>query len=203
MTSGTSRGRRPGAPDTRGHILAAARERFANAGYDRTTIRGVAAEAEVDPALVYHYFGAKEDLFLEAMELPVDPRELGPELFGGGMENAGERLARTFLGIWEDPNSRAPMLALLRGGLTTEAGQSLIHKGLVGMLLTAAQEFLGNDDGLLRAELAMSQMIGVAFGRYVIGVEPLASADPEDLVAWLAPTLQRYLTGDPDDLPRV
>src|SRR4051812_30128042 len=97
---GRGRGRRRGGPDTRGEILAAARQSFAGKGFTGTTIRAVAADAGVDPALVHHYFGAKEDLFLAALEIPVDPRRLVPPVFDEGVAGAGERLVRVFLSVW-------------------------------------------------------------------------------------------------------
>ena len=113
----TSRGRRPGGPDTRGAILAAARESFAHKGFAGTTIRAVAASAGVDAALVHHYFGSKDDLFLAALEIPVDPRQVVPMVFAEGVDGAGERLLRVFVSVWEDPEARLPLIALVRASL--------------------------------------------------------------------------------------
>jgi AcrR family transcriptional regulator len=97
------RGRRPGAPDTRAAILSAARSRFAEHGYAGTTIRAVATDAGVDAALVHHYFGTKDELFLAAIELPVDPRQVLASAMNGGPEGAGERFLTVFLAVWDDP----------------------------------------------------------------------------------------------------
>ena len=107
------RGRRPGGPDTRGQILASARKSFADKGFAGTTIRAVAAEAGVDPALVHHYFGSKDDLFLAALEIRVDPREVVPRVFGPGLDGAAERLLRVFLAVWDDPQTGLPLVALV------------------------------------------------------------------------------------------
>ena len=112
-------GRRPGGPDTRGQILAAARKSFADKGFGGTTIRAVAAEAGVDPALVHHYFGSKDDLFLAALEIPVDPRALVPAVFEAGVDGGGERLLRLFLSVWDDPRHPA---AAARAGAQQPVG---------------------------------------------------------------------------------
>ena len=130
------RGRRPGGPDTRGEILAAARRSFAEKGFGGTTIRAVAGEAGVDPALVHHYFGAKDDLFLAALQIPVDPRALVPTIFAPGVEGAGERLLRVFLSVWDDPHTRLPLIALVRASLVQETPESLLQQGILRMLLT-------------------------------------------------------------------
>src|SRR3954469_11292384 len=97
------RGRRPGAPDTRADILAAARALFADRGFGRTTIRAVASDAGVDPALVHHYFGTKDDLFVASLQLPVDPRERLAPALAGGPDGAAERILRVFLEVWDEP----------------------------------------------------------------------------------------------------
>ena len=108
-------GRRPGSPDTRAAILAAARELFAAHGFAGTTIRAVGAQAEVDPAMVHHYFGTKDDLFLAALELQIDPREVMAPVIAGGPDGAGERLMRVFLSVWDDPEARLPLIGVMRG----------------------------------------------------------------------------------------
>ena len=195
--SGTTRGRgrRPGGPDTRGQILAAARRSFADKGFGATTIRAVAGEAGVDPALVHHYFGAKDDLFLAALEVPVDPRQLLPSVFAPGVDGAGERLLRLFLSVWEDPHARLPLLALVRTGLRQEAPESLLRQGLLRMLLTPMRGVLPADEADRRVQLVASQLSGLVVTRYLLVLEPLASMSTDDLVAWVAPTLQRYLDG--------
>ncbi len=195
MTVVRSRGRRPGGPDTRGEILAAARESFAHRGFAGTTIRAVAAEAGVDPALVHHYFGAKDDLFLAALEIPVDPRSLVPAVFEPGVAGAGERLLRLFLSVWDDPAARLPLIALVRSGLSQEAPETLLQQGILRMVLQPLRAALPVAEADRRVQLVASQLIGLVMTRYLLALEPLASMPVDDVVAWVAPTLQRYLDG--------
>ena len=194
MTERT-RGRRPGGPDTRGQILAAARRSFADRGFGRTTIRAVAEAAHVDPALVHHYFGAKDDLFLAALEIPVDPRALVPTVFEGGVGQAGERLLRLFLSVWDDPHNRLPLLALVRTGLVQEAPENLLQQGILRMVLEPMRAALPPEEADRRVQLVASQLVGLVVARYLLVLEPLASMPAEDVVAWVAPNLQRYLDG--------
>jgi AcrR family transcriptional regulator len=189
------RGRRPGGPDTRGQILTAARKSFADKGFGRTTIRAVAGDAEVDPALVHHYFGSKDDLFLAALDIPVDPRRLVPKVFDDGVQGAGERLLRLFLSVWDDPHTRLPLLALVRSSLVQETPETLLQQGILRMILQPLRAALPSDEADRRVQLVVSQMSGLVLTRYLLALEPLASMPAEELVAWVAPTLQRYLDG--------
>ncbi|MFE2850659.1 TetR family transcriptional regulator [Streptomyces lavendulae] len=181
-------------PGTQERIRLAAREVFAERGYDKTSVRGIAKVAGVDPALVHHYFGSKDDLFAAAIEVSMEPALVVPAIVGDGPEGIGERLARYFLGIWENPVSRAPLLAVIRSALTHEAAATVLRGLILRRVLERVAADLDVPDPTLRAELAASHMIGIALLRYVVRVEPLASADPETIVALVAPTLQRYLT---------
>jgi AcrR family transcriptional regulator len=188
-------GRRPGGPDTRGEILAAARTEFAARGYDGTTMRAVASNAGVDAALVHHYFGGKDDLFLAALEIPVDPRVVIPEMLRPGSDGIGERLVRMFVSVWDDPESRKPLLAVFRSALTSEAGADLLRGGMMRMVFEQVAAGLGVSEAPMRAQLVGSQMTGLVMMRYVLAVEPIASMPPDQLVRWLGPTVQRYLVG--------
>lgn len=188
-------GRRPGAPDTRGEILAAAREQFAAHGYDGATIRGIATAAGVDPALVHHYFGTKERVFVAAMELPFVPADVTGALVAGDQDGMGERLARLFVSVWGNPMTRAPFLALIRSALGHEMAATMLRQFVRGALLSPLASALAAPDRELRIELCASQLIGLGLARYVIRIEPLASAEDEEVIALVAPTLQRYLTG--------
>ncbi|MFD3543017.1 TetR family transcriptional regulator [Streptomyces sp. NPDC058662] len=181
-------------PGTQERIRLAARSEFAARGYDKTSVRGVAKAAGVDPALVHHYFGSKDDLFAAAIELSMEPALVVPAIIGAGPDGIGERLARYFLGIWENPASRTPLLAVLRSALTHEAAAKVLRGLILRRVLERVAADLDVPEPTLRVELAASHMIGIALLRYVVQVEPLASADPEDIVALVAPTLQRYLT---------
>jgi AcrR family transcriptional regulator len=190
-----SRGRRPGAPDTRAEILGAARSLFATRGFKSTSMRAIAGEAGVDSALVHHYFGTKDDLFVAALQLPVDPRVVLAPVLEGGVVGAGERLLRVFLSVWDDENARLPLLGLVRGIVDPE-GRMLLREGLFGVILAPIGELLGLDEPERRVAHVASQMIGLVMLRYVLEAEPLASMDTEVLVATYAPTLQRYLDGE-------
>ncbi|WP_030763724.1 TetR family transcriptional regulator [Streptomyces sp. NRRL F-2664] len=181
-------------PGTQERIRLAAREVFAERGYDKTSVRGIAKVAGVDPALVHHYFGSKDDLFAAAIEISMEPALVLPAVIGEGPDGIGERLSRYFFGIWENPVTRAPLLAVIRSALTHEAAAKVLRGLVLRRLLQRIAADLDVPDPTFRAELAASHMVGIAILRYVLQVEPLASADPEDIVALVAPTLQRYLT---------
>lgn len=188
------RGRRPGAPDTRAAILAAAREGFAAAGFARTSVRSVAAAAGVDAALVHHYFGTKDDLFVAALELRLDPREAMRPVLEGGLDGAGERMLRVLLSVWDDPDARLPLLALVRG-IPEPSGQRLLRDGVMRMVLGPVGVALALDDAERRMSLVASQIVGLVVLRYVVVVEPLASMPADLVVATYAPVLQGYLAG--------
>jgi len=188
-------GRRPGESGARDAILAAARAEFAAAGYDGATIRGIAARAAVDPALVHHYFGAKEQLFEAAVALPVSPATLLPELLAADRDHIGEHVVNRFLGAWEEPANRPVMLALLRSAISNEQAAELVRRLLAREVFAPLATALGASDAELRATLVGSQLIGLALFRYIGRVEPLASTDQACLAAAIGPTLQRYLTG--------
>jgi AcrR family transcriptional regulator len=186
-------GRRPGTGGTREKILAAARRHFAEAGYDNATIRAIAGAAGVDPALVLHYFGSKEGIFRAAVNAPIDPGEFLPRLLDPGLDGLGERLVLFFLATWDSPTG-SPLLGVIRSVITSEMAAALLRDFVSREILGRLAERLELDRPELRASLAASQLIGMAMLRYVVRVEPLASAAPADVAAWLGPTLQRYFT---------
>ncbi|MFD7317023.1 MULTISPECIES: TetR family transcriptional regulator [unclassified Streptomyces] len=181
-------------PSARQKILDAARAEFAERGYDKTSIRGIAKAAGVDPALVHHYFGTKDEVFAAAIEVSFEPALMLPALLAGGPDGIGERLARFFIGVWENPVTRAPLLAVIRSALTHEAAAKVLRTFVLRRLLERVAEELDVPDPTFRAELAASHMIGIALLRYVIRAEPLASVDTEEIITMVAPTIQRYLT---------
>lgn len=189
-----SRTERAAGPDTRTRILEAARTEFAERGYDKASVRGIAKAAEVDAALVHHYFGTKDEVFAAAVELSFEPALVIPSILEGPEQDLGERLARFFFGVWENPVSRAPLVAVLRSALTHDAAAKVLRGFVLRRLLERVAADLDVPDPTFRAELAASHMIGIALLRYVVGAEPLASADPEKIIGMVAPTLQRYLT---------
>lgn len=192
----TSRtGRRPGESHTRDAILAAARTAFAARGLSGATIRGIAADAGVDPALVAHYFGSKRGLFVEAVQFPVDPGALADRLRDGAPEEAAIRAANFFFETWEHPAFRAVLLSLLRAGLEDERAAAMLRDRLSANLVGPAIASLGADQPELRGALVASQVLGLAAVRYILRFQPLASLPPDEIAALVAPTIQRYLTG--------
>jgi AcrR family transcriptional regulator len=188
-------GRRPGHSGTRETILDAARRSFAVHGYDRATIRGIAARAGVDPALVHHYYGTKEKLFTAAVGFPVVPSDLLGRMRQRDPGDFGEALVRALLEIWDTGDNAGKIAALLRSALTNEAMMELLRQFVASAILSVIAAFAGGDDAGFRASLAGSQVIGLAMARYVVRLGPLADAPADQIAAAVGPTLQRYLTG--------
>ena len=186
-------GRRPGAGGTKEKIRAAAHSHFTRVGYERATIRGIAAAAKVDPKLVLHYFGSKEGVFRAAMDVPFDPAAAFPTLLQPGLDGMGTRIARFFLETW-DSRGGSRMLALIRSAVSNESAAALLRDFVTREVLARVAEALELDQPRLRASLVGSQLIGLAVLRYVVKLEPLASAPRSRVAAWIGPTLQRYLT---------
>jgi AcrR family transcriptional regulator len=190
-----SRGRRGAGADTRAALLAAAKTVFAEFGYDNATVRMIAARADVDPAMVNHWFGGKQGLFGAAvLELPVNPMELLDNLLDGPDDRLGERMVRLFLTVWDNDGGRLP--ALMRSVTQQEAAAHAIRDLFVQQVIEPIIARLGSDRSQLRATLCGSQMVGLGMLRYVLKFEPLASTDRELLVTAVAPNMQRYLAGD-------
>jgi AcrR family transcriptional regulator len=188
-------GRRPGKSGTRDAILRAARTQFGELGYDRTTIRSIAAQAGVDPALVLHFFGSKQRLFLEVVELPFDPAADLPALLAGDRRKVGERLARLFLAALDDEDARNRWTSMLRAAATEPAAAEMLRELLTKRVFVPIAETLGAEDARLRATLVGSQIVGLVMARHIVRVEPIASLPSDELAQAIAPTLQRYLTG--------
>ena len=201
MSSARPRGRRPGSSDTREAILAAARERFAAHGYDRTRLRDVAEDAGVDAALVHYFFKSKDGLFAAAMELPFRPAEVIAPVLAEGVDGLGERMARRMLTVWDEPANRAALLAIVRGASGHPGAALALREFVLSEIVGRLAAALGGDQQ--RATLVASQVVGLIALRYVARVEPLASLDREELVALVAPNLQRYLDGDLSASPSV
>ncbi|MFE2045575.1 TetR family transcriptional regulator [Streptomyces sp. NPDC059477] len=182
-------------PATRDRILAAAREEFSERGYDKTSVRGIAKAAGVDPALVHHYFGTKEQVFEAAVEIVAAPALSAPDVVvQGPLDGAGERLTRFFFGVWENPATRKPLLAVVRSAVNNEAARTVFSRLIAGQLLRRIADEVALPEPELRAELAASQLVGIAMIRYVIKVEPLASVDVERIIERVAPVVQGHLT---------
>ncbi len=194
-----SRGRPPGPSTARDDLLAAARSTFAEVGYERASLRSIAAQAGVDPRLVGHYFGGKEELFLAAVELPIDPEVVVRSLAEGDLAHAGERLATAIIGgLLGHDDSRGRAVALVRAAASEPAAVPLLRRRLVEGVLVPVARAVASDEPELRATLIASQMVGILMVRHVVGVEPLASLPAQRLVAAVAPVVQHYLV---DPLP--
>lgn len=188
-----SRGPRPGGGDTRQEILEAARVLFAERGYDRTTVRAIGSAAGVDPALIHHYFGNKEGLFTASVSLPVDLPQRLPEAIAGDPAEAGASVARLFFTVWDDEEARASLIGQLRHTFTT--GEPPVIAGFItSAVLSKVAAAMDGDERELRAELVASHLPGVALLRYVVKLEPLASANTETIISMVAPRLQEYLS---------
>ncbi|MEH0108444.1 TetR family transcriptional regulator [Tersicoccus sp. MR15.9] len=194
--AGPRRGRRGGGHDTRGLILAAARRRFAADGFDGATVRAIAADAGVDPAMINHHFGGKEPLFLAAVEAPFDPAQYVRSVRPEATDGLAARLLATLLPVWDSP-AGAAAVGLFRSGLHRDWGVALLRQFIQRRALTPIVEHLPGDDAerALRASLVASQIAGLILTRYVVKLEPIASMPHEQIVALIAPNLQRYLTG--------
>lgn len=189
------RGRRPGREDTRTALLRAGLEVFTEQGYGRATVRTIATRAGVDPAMVNHWFGGKEGLFVHAVSLPVNPAEIVDQVMRGDPEHAADRIVRQFLKIWDGAGG-GEFVALVRSIATHEASTHMLREFITQALFGKLTRRLGTDQPDLRAALCASQVVGLGMARYVVHLEPLASADHDTVAAAVAPNLQRYLTGD-------
>ncbi|OEU93417.1 TetR family transcriptional regulator [Streptomyces oceani] len=179
-------------------MLASARAEFAARGYDRASIRGIARGAGVDPALVHHYFGTKEQVFEAAIEKAFAPILHVPDQVAAVWpDGAGEHMARFIFGLWEDPETREPVLAVVRSAVNNETAAAAFRRMLTRHMLTRLAGQLAAPDAEVRVQLAIAQLVGVGLLRYVIKFEPLASEDVEDLIARLAPVVQHHLTEAP------
>jgi AcrR family transcriptional regulator len=187
-------GRRPAGAGTKAAILAAAKQLFGERGYDGASMRAIATAAGVDAALITHFFGSKANLLAAATDWPFEPEHELPGVLAGGPDEAGERLAALFVRTWDREQNRNPLLTLLRAASTEPAAAdqlaSFLRTRLLGPLLTE----LGADEPEVRANLVAAQLAGLGLARYVLRFEPLASARPKQVVRWIAPALQRYLT---------
>ncbi|MYV42762.1 TetR family transcriptional regulator, partial [Streptomyces sp. SID1328] len=174
-----------------------AREEFSERGYEKTSVRGIAKAAGVDSALVHHYFGTKEQVFEAAVSVAFAPALAAPDAIAEGpLDSVGERLTRFVLGLWENPATRTPLLAIVRSAVNNDTAAAVFRRLISAQLLLRIAGRLDVPDAELRVELAAAQLVGTAMLRYVIKVEPLASADLERIVARLAPVVQGHLTGE-------
>lgn len=188
-------GRRPGASGAREAILEAARFTFAASGYERATIRAIAGRAGVDPALVHHYFGSKDELLRAAVAFPFEPAAMLPAVLAD-RSRVGWSLAEAVFTLWERPEVRERIVALLRTAASHETAAAVLRALVEREVLGPIAASLDLPDAGLRAALAGTQIVGIALGRFVVGVAPLPDVPIERIVAAIGPVLQHYLTGD-------
>ena len=209
--AGTQRGgRRPGPTATRAVILGAAREMFAARGFGGTSLRAVAAQAGVDPALVSHYFTNKEGLFSAALELPFDAEALLADLAASTRETAPARFVEALLEVWDDPRIGPAMVGVLRRALAESAvpggTRGLMEASLLARAGALVLREVDPAEAHTRMALVATQMLGIAITRKVLRVEPIASMTVTELSSAVAPTIARYLYGEdiaalPDHIP--
>jgi AcrR family transcriptional regulator len=189
------RGRRPGNSGAREAILAAARAAFARDAYAGASLRAIAREADVDPALISHYFGSKAGLFIAATDWPFDPADGLHATIAGGRDEAGRRLAEFFFGTWSVPERRISVLGLLQTAFTDPTVAALLREFFVGEVFEPLLQRLGVDQIPLRAGLLASQLHGIILSRYVLDVLSQEAIDDTTVIDAIAPTLQRYAVG--------
>jgi AcrR family transcriptional regulator len=186
-------GRRPGNVDTRGDIIEAARRVFAAQGYDRASLRGIAREASVDPALVHHYFDGKASLFVAAMALPFDPRAV-KERAGTG-SGAGAADVEGFLIMWDEAEGTGSDFASCAAAMAASPAVADAFREFVAERIWSILPSKPGESRAVTARrraLVSSQLMGVAFSRYVLRIPPLSTASPRQIARWVGPTLRRY-----------
>lgn len=193
---GRPAGRRTGDTVSRDRILEAARRLFAERTYAAATVRDIAAAADVNPALVIHFFGSKRDLFVATLQLPLHLGEQVAELLRADPDDLGARMVRLYLGLWQDPVTRAPLTAMVRSVFSDHDAADALGRFLSAEMIGPVVAASGRDQPALRITLVVSHLVGLVIGRFVLGIAPLAQADVEHLIACVAPTIQHYLTGD-------
>lgn len=185
---------------SRDAVLRAAKKRFAMEGFEKTTLRSIADDARVDPSMVLYLFGSKAELFRESLRLILDPDVLVAAMADGD-DDIGTRLVRTYLGIWENPETASSMVAMLQSATSNSDAHEAFRGFMQSYLLAAVSGALGGgEQARLRAMLAATNLVGTAILRYVMRVPPLAGLPADDVVRLVAPSVTRYLTAPADEL---
>ncbi|MGO9341389.1 MAG: TetR family transcriptional regulator [Acidimicrobiales bacterium] len=186
-------GRRPGSPDTREAILEAALRGFGARGYEATSLRSIAEDAGVDPALLIHYFGTKENLFTAALRWPVRPSEMFPGLEAAGAAEAAELIVRMHLNMLDNPQHRDDILALVRSAVSNAVAARMLREFVTEALLVRLSSLIDKPDSRLRASLIAAQLVGIAMLRHVVQLEPLVGASNDEIACVVAPVIESYL----------
>lgn len=191
-----TRGRRRGSVSTREDIIEEARRQFAQFGYRRTTMRGIARGAAVDPRMILHFFGSKQALFMATIELPFEPEIAFELLFAEGTAGIGRRVAEFILGVLDDPRGQNTVTSIIRSAVSEPEAATLVRELLTLRLLLPLARRVSRDRPELRASLIASQFVGLVMARHVVALEPLRAVSRDDLVQILAPVFDYYLLGD-------
>jgi AcrR family transcriptional regulator len=185
---------------SRDAVLAAAKRRFAEQGYEKTTLRDIARDAHVDPSMVLYLFGSKAELFRESLRLILDP-DLMVAAIADGEGDVGNRIVRTYLRIWEGQETGHSMVSMLQSATSNPDAHEAFRGFVQSYVLPAVSGALGGgDQARLRAMLVASHLVGVAMLRYVMNVPPLASLSADEIARLITPAITRYLTADAEDL---
>ncbi|MFJ4104056.1 TetR/AcrR family transcriptional regulator [Amycolatopsis japonica] len=180
--------------ESKQRILRVARELFHEHGYGGTTVRMIATAAEVDPAMVFYFFGTKQGLFSAAIEISGDVPPAVEALFDGGLDGIGERLVRTLVENL-DKSDRTPLMMLTRSAPTDSRSEALLREFIDREITGRLAALLGTPDAALRAGMVNVQILGLAVARYIMRIEPIASSSVDELVATFGPLVQHCLTG--------
>ncbi|ULP48898.1 TetR family transcriptional regulator [Mycolicibacter virginiensis] len=199
MTEPGRAGRWRSGQQNKQRIIESARDHFTRHGYERATVRRIAADAGVDVAMVYYFFGNKEGLFsASVLDVPEHPLHQLAGLLEESTDDIGTRLVRHFFQRSDEGTLFDPLLTVWRSAAVQPLARRLLHDTLAGPVAHRVAAAFGVKDAVLRVEFVAAHMVGLAFARYQLKIEPLASAGVEDLVTWIGPTVQRYLCEEPD-----
>lgn len=177
-------------------ILKAASKEFAHVGYEAASLRSVARRAGVDPALVHHYFKDKSDLFVQSMHIPINPGRIIAEAASAPLDQMGEALTRALLDTWRKPAFRTAATAMVRGLISSSRATNMLRPFLHEQIFSRLGSRLPQGQAEQRVALVASQIIGLIISRYIIDLEPLVSMEDQQVIELVAPTIQRYLTGE-------
>ena len=181
---------------TRIKILKAASKEFAHAGFEGTSLRSVARRASVDPALVHHYFKDKSDLFIQTMNIPVNPGDVVGQAINAPIDELGYALTKALITTWQKPAFRSPAVGMVRGLISSNTAAKILKPFIQKEIFSRIGSRLPEESAEERIALVASQFIGLIITRYVVSLEPIASMSEDQLIELVAPTIQRYLTGD-------
>jgi AcrR family transcriptional regulator len=197
VSAAAAAGRRPGNADTRGEIVDAAKHVFAEKGYDKASLRAVARQAGVDPALVHHYFDGKASLFVAAMALPFDPRQVGARA-SADSSSLGEGIITGFLSMWDKAEGTGSSFASCVAAMAVSSNVADSMREFVAERVWTHNPVKEGESAAMtrqRRALVSSQLMGLAFTRYIMRIPPLSTASPRQMARWAGPTLDRYLFG--------